>query len=255
MCHDDDSRPPSPPGSTGLVEGKPLTLEAADGNRFSAYAARPPEATDIGAIVLPDVRGLHAYYCVLAEQFAEIGVAAVAVDYYGRTAGLDPRTDAFEFMPHFEQSAPHGVLADAEAAAAYLHSRSGGGVSSLFAVGFCYGGSNAWRLSAELDGLAGAVGFYGHPHRAADVIDDMRVPLLVVGGGADAGIPPQDLEDFARTVRERGIAVELVVYDGAPHSFFDRGFAEHRAACDNAWRRIRRFLGKGLQPHPPANAA
>ena len=35
---------------------------------------------------------------------------------------------------------------------------------------------------------------------------------------------------------------EIVVYDGAPHSFFDRGFEEHRDACDDAWRRMLRFI-------------
>jgi len=36
---------------------------------------------------------------------------------------------------------------------------------------------------------------------------------------------------------------ELVTYPGAPHSFFDRSFAEHADACDNAWRRVLSFLG------------
>lgn len=195
--------------------------------------------------MLPDVRGLHGFYCRLAERFAEIGVDAVAIDYYGRTAGVAARDDAFDFRPHFEQCSPANVAADAASAAAFLRSADGGAVSSLFAVGFCFGGSNAWRLSAELRGLRGAVGFYGHPHRARDVVHRMLAPLVIIGGGQDAGIPPSDLEAFAESVREAGVDVELVVYEGAPHSFFDRAYGEHRAACDDAWLRIRDFMAAG----------
>jgi carboxymethylenebutenolidase len=35
----------------------------------------------------------------------------------------------------------------------------------------------------------------------------------------------------------------MVVYDGAPHSFFDRKFEQYREACDDAWLRILRFVG------------
>ena len=48
-------------------------------------------------VVLPDVRGLHPYYVELAERFAEAGIPAVAIDYFGRTAGVEPtRGDEFE---------------------------------------------------------------------------------------------------------------------------------------------------------------
>jgi carboxymethylenebutenolidase len=75
------------------------------------------------------------------------------------------------------------------------------------------------------------------------VIERMQAPLLVLGGGEDAGIPPADLEEFASQVRAAGTEVELVIYPGAPHSFFDRSFVDHHAACDDAWHRIERFLG------------
>jgi carboxymethylenebutenolidase len=92
-------------------------------------------------------------------------------------------------------------------------------------------------------GLAGSIGFYGHPHRAADVIPSLHAPLLIIGGGADKGIPPGDLREFAEAVRNAGGGAELVVYDDAPHSFFDRATPEYQAACDDSWRRIREFIG------------
>ena len=68
--------------------------------------------------------------------------------------------------------------------------------------------------------------------------------MLGLFGGADPGIPGQDLRDFGQVLDEAGVANELVVYDGAPHSFFDRTFEQHREACDDAWRRVLAFVGR-----------
>ena len=40
-------------------------------------------------MILPDVRGLYRFYEELALRFAERGHAAIAFDYFGRTAGVD----------------------------------------------------------------------------------------------------------------------------------------------------------------------
>jgi carboxymethylenebutenolidase len=34
------------------------------------------------------------------------------------------------------------------------------------------------------------------------------------------------------------------IYEGAPHSFFDRGFAEWKEAGEDAWRRMLGFIKK-----------
>ncbi|MBW8764982.1 MAG: dienelactone hydrolase family protein, partial [Geodermatophilales bacterium] len=81
MCHDHDSRPPAPPRSGEVADRGFTTLTAADGTRFSAAYALPATSPGTGVVILPDIRGLHPYYVVLAERFAEAGVAAVAIDY------------------------------------------------------------------------------------------------------------------------------------------------------------------------------
>ena len=86
MCFDLDSRPPITPIAGGALDSERLLLDAADGNRFRAFRARAAEPTGAGMVVLPDVRGLHPYYEELALRFAEHGVDAVAIDYFGRTA-------------------------------------------------------------------------------------------------------------------------------------------------------------------------
>jgi carboxymethylenebutenolidase len=242
MCHGDESRPPAAEGAGTAAGHGEILLEAADGNRFAAYAARAGEPTGAGVVVMPDIRGLHAFYRDLAIRFAEVGIDAVAIDYFGRTAGIGDRSDAFEFRPHVDATTPAGIAADVAAAAAYLRSADGGAVSGVVTVGFCFGGGHSWRQSADTPGLAGAVGFYGRPQPAAEVADRMAAPLLMLVAGADAHIAVADDEALAERARAAGGDVDLVVYDGAPHSFFDRSYAEHADACADAWRRVREFV-------------
>ena len=106
MCFDLDSSPPIPIIKGAAVSHEDLTLEAADGNRFAAFAATPDEPTGLGVVILPDVRGLHGFYKELAVRFAEAGFEAVAFDYFGRTATDDDRSDSFEYQPHVQQTTP-----------------------------------------------------------------------------------------------------------------------------------------------------
>jgi len=103
MCYSDEDRPPEAPGIHTPARGEDLVLTSHDGNRFSAYAAWPSTPTGATVIIYPDVRGLHHFYKSLALRFAEVGITALAIDYFGRTAGLTARDDAFEFWPHVQQ--------------------------------------------------------------------------------------------------------------------------------------------------------
>ena len=125
MCFETDSLPPVPVIAGAAISHDELVLEARDGNRFSAFAALPDEAPRAGVVVLPDVRGLYRFYEELALRFAERGYAAIAFDYFGRTAGLGPRGEDFEYMPHVQQlKVPH-VQADTTAALQALSDRTG----------------------------------------------------------------------------------------------------------------------------------
>src|SRR5579862_5847320 len=116
MCFDIDSEPPIPRIAGAAVSHDDLVLTAADGNDFAAFLAAPDEPAATGVVILPDVRGLFHFYEELALRFAERGHLAVAVDYFGRTAGAEKRDDEFEYMPHVEQTTDAGVQGDTRAA-------------------------------------------------------------------------------------------------------------------------------------------
>ncbi len=218
-----------------------MHLTAADGNRFMAYFARAAEPSGAGMVVLPDVRGLHSFYKELAQRFAEAGISAVAIDYFGRTAGDGPRDEGFDYQPHREKTTSEGIAADTRAAVEFLRSGQLGDVRSVFTVGFCFGGAQSWRQSAAGHGLAGSIGFYGVPSRVRDTIPQMAAPLLLLVAGADF-TPLEEFKKFDGELTEAQVPHRMVVYDGAPHSFFDRTFAEHKDACDDSWKQILGFV-------------
>jgi carboxymethylenebutenolidase len=249
VCFDYDSSPPVPIVSGGAVSHEDLVLEARDGARFAAFTAVPDEPPRAGVIVLPDVRGLYRFYEELALRLAERGIAAVAIDYFGRTAGVGKRDEGFEYREHVDQTTPEGIQADVAAAVEWLRSPAGGAPGAIFTVGFCFGGRQSWLAAAGGHGLAGAVGFYGRPgpfqdgspgpaQRAAD----MKAPILGLMGGADPAIPEEDVAGFERALEAAGVEHELVTYEGAPHSFFDRKQEQFAAASEDAWARVLGFI-------------
>jgi len=72
----------------------------------------------------------------------------------------------------------------------------------------------------------------------------MRAPLLLLVAGADAATPQEASHEFDKQLSEAGVPHEMHVYDGAPHSFFDRTFEQWKDACDDAWRRMLALIEK-----------
>ena len=97
MCFELDSSPPVPHIDSDAVRQDHLTLTAGDGNEFAAFEATA--GSDSAVVVLPDVRGLFRFYEELALRFAEHGTDVLAIDYFGRTAGIGVRDDEFDYWP------------------------------------------------------------------------------------------------------------------------------------------------------------
>ncbi len=257
VCFDHDAVPPDLPAGlrraplAGGAPGERLVLASADGTAFSGFVALADGgAAAAGVVVVSDVRGHYPFYERLCDRFAEAGHPAITFDPFGRTAGLGPRDDDFDFWPEVGRTTPAGVQADIAACAAELVARAG--ERPVVVVGFCFGGLQTFlaATSAELEPiLSGAVGFYGAldgerlgAPSPKDSADGSRIPVLGLFGGADEGIGEEQREAFRRGLEVSGVEHELVVYPGAPHSFFDRKAEEFTEASADAWRRTLSFL-------------
>ena len=238
MCYSDDARPPDHGLGGAVGSSEDLVLAASDGNKFAARLARPEKPNGTGMVILPDIRGLHNFYKDMACRFAEAGIDALAIDYFGRTAGIGDRGDDFDWQTHIPQTTAAGVAMDVAAGLDHLRSL---GDKRLFTTGFCFGGGNSWRQSADQPGLTGAIGFYGNPAASIEVLDDMKAPVLMLVAGADHR-PLTDFEEMERRLGEVGLPHQMVVYEGAPHSFFDRGQEFWADACADAWKQMLSFI-------------
>lgn len=238
MCFPDGALAPRSPRAGTAGPDRALTLAAADGTVLMAHEARSAVPTRVGVVVMPDVRGLHAYYRELAVRLAEVGWDAVAIDYFARTADTDDRSEGFDFMSHVQQGTPEGMALDVQAGVAHLREL---GAERVFTLGFCMGGGFSWRQSADTPGLAGCIGFYGRSVQPLAVVDRMTAPLLMLQAGADPHIP---VEDTQQVVDRAPVETELHVFPGMPHSFFDRTAPQHAAACDQAWDLVEAFVAR-----------
>ena len=259
MCFDYNSRPPELPADlicrpiAGGAAAELLALTSDDGTEFSAALAQAPENGEPGVVIIPDVRGLYPFYIELAERFAEAGHHAIAFDYYGRTAGLGPRDDEFDYGPHREQVRLDQAIDDLAATAAELRRRLG--IGPPVAVGFCFGGSISFIAGASPDlDLAGVVGLYGvldpsrfDGHGVLIQAADTERPVLGLFGGADQAIPSEQVDEFEAALSSAGVEHEIHVYPGAPHSFFDRKQEEFSEESEDAWRRILGFLAQSRE--------
>lgn len=250
MCVPFDAHPPIDPIAGAALDAERIKLMSKDGTHLDAYAVRTANPTGVGVVVMPDVRGLFPFYEELAMRFAEHGMDSVAIDYFARTAEPTPRGADFDYMPHVKQTRLQTVAEDTDAAIEYLRSPAGGKCSHVFTVGFCFGGGRSWLQTADSPGLTAAIGFYGQtgdtqsgePGPAARAAE-MKAPVLILQSSIDDWIPVASVREFEAALNQAGVEHEVVLYD-APHSFFDRSFAEHRDACDDAWRRILAFITK-----------
>ena len=257
MCFEWDALPPDLPAgmrrAAGGAAAEILELESADGTRFSAAFAGSADASGPAAVIYPDVRGLYRFYIELAERFADAGHHAITIDYFGRTAGLGPREEDFDYVQYIPHTRSAQIQADTVAALDALEERTG--ERRAVTVGFCFGGGESFLASTNAElGLAGAVGFYAGLDRSKrwdgallspiEHAAEMKGPLLGLFGGADQGIPVELVEDFKARLAAAGVDADIHVYPDAPHSFFDRKQEEFADESEDAWRRVLAFLAR-----------
>ena len=203
-------------------------------------------------MILPDVRGLHPYYEELALRFAEHGIDALALDWFGRTAGPEPRGDDFDYSPHPAQTTWAGIRTDITAAVEEIRTPEDGRAApgSVFTLGFCMGGRMSFLAGTLGLGLAGVIGMYGTlagPWRndapaPVDVAGQIGSPVLGLFGGADTVITPEAIDAFDHGLDAAGVDHRLVTYPGAPHSFFDRKAADFADESAAAWNEVIAFI-------------
>jgi carboxymethylenebutenolidase len=250
----DDVAPPAP----AAVREEERTIRAGDGADLREFLALPATGFRRGAVlIIHDIWGYTDFYKDLARRITQHGHAAALVDFFGRQGDLPESMRAPErtgskpdamarAVQRAQQLSDERFLADLQTAVDDLLAR---GASTVAAWGFCMGGRLGYVAAARVRGLAGVVAYYGHLQveqgrlSPLQLAGDVKIPLLGVFGGADPGIPAEQIGAFKDALKTDK---EIVIYPDAPHGFLRYGATQHKAAIDDALQRTFRFLSRVL---------
>jgi carboxymethylenebutenolidase len=174
---------------------KTIELTAADGHTFSAYRAEPPGKPRGGLVVAMEIFGVNSHIRAVADGYAADGYLVVAPALFDRVErGYD--------TGYTQEDIQHGIgiiqkipldTAMKDVAAA-LSSVSAAGKAGI--VGYCWGGTVAWKAACTLTGLACAVPYYGGG--IPGLIDGQpKCPVLFHWGESDHSIPIDKARQFA----------------------------------------------------------
>ncbi len=236
----------------GLNAG-PITLPTRDG-AIPGYAARPeaPGKYPI-VLVIMEISGLSDYIADVCRRLAKLGHFAVASDLYIRQGDLAKTDDVGARMQIVSRTPDQQIMSDLDAAAAWAEATGFGDGGKLAVTGFCRGGRAVWLYAAHNPRLKAAVAWYGHlagtatelqPRWPIDVVADLKGPVLGLYGGADAGIPVDQVERMREALKAAGKTAEIVVYPGAGHAFHAdwRPTNYHPEAAQDGWRRLQAWF-------------
>jgi carboxymethylenebutenolidase len=211
----------------------------------SGYLALPSGTGKHPAIiVIHEWWGLNDWVKQQAQQFANQGYAALAVDlYHGQTAAT--ADEAHILMRGLPDDRG---LRDLEAAFTYLSNRPDVDANRIGAIGWCMGGGWSIKLAEDQQKLAAFVVNYGPLPTDASIIAKIKAPMLGNFGADDKGIPPESVHAFEAAMKSSGKSADIKIYEGAGHAFQNPNNKDgyRKEATADADKRITAFFQKTL---------
>jgi len=227
-------------GATADIMTAEITVMSL-GKDCPAHIAAPKTTGRKPAIVyIHSIRGYEPGYETMVDRFAAEGFVVLALKW-----------QTFERTPPDEVT--EQLLRDA---IGFLRTRGDVDGARLGITGFCIGGRYTMLFLPQLTDFKAGVAWYGFPYaggtetqpkRPADVLAQLKAPLLILHGSADAASKIADIYKYAQELDAAGKYYELKVYQGEPHSFAlkDGQFSDSVAAQD-AYREMVGFFRRTL---------
>ena len=218
-----------------------------DGDAGMGYLAQPDDgAAHPGVIVIQEWWGLDGHIRDVAERSAREGFVALAPDMYHGKIATEP-DEARKLVMNMNRER---ALKDLLGSVAYLRGLPEVAPKKIGVTGFCMGGSLTLTIAAAAaDDVAAAAPFYAGFRPPGEELAKIQAELFCAFGADDGGIPVDQVRSFEETLRQQGKNAVVKVYEGAPHSFFDRSFAEWKDAGADSWHRILDFIASHSAGH------
>ena len=202
---------------------------------ISSYQARPSGEGPFAAVLLiHENRGLTDHIRDVARRFAKVGYTGLAVDLLSRVGGTSQFADESEVTTAISGLDQEGVISDLRSGVAWLEEQPNVQEGRIGAVGWCWGGGQAWRLATREPSLEAVVAFYG-PNPPLEEVPNIQAAVLGLYGADDQRITGQEPE-LVKALADSGKTYEMKVFDGANHAFFnDTGERFNPDAAKEAW--------------------
>ncbi len=215
-----------------------------NGAAGGGYLATPSSGSGPGVVVIQEWWGLVDHIKAVADRLAGAGFAALAPDFYdGRTTASPD--EAGKLMMALDIDAAEKKL---RGAVDYLLSRGEVAGERVGTVGFCMGGQLSLYAACANPRVGACVDFYGiHPNVKPDLAA-LRAPVLGFFAEQDGFVPPAAARQLESDLRAAGKQVEIIVFEGADHAFFNDTRAEvyHAAYAQQCWERLVAFYREHL---------
>jgi len=227
-----------------------MTLIVADGTQMNAYAVRPAAAPEKGIIVLQEAFGVNDYVKRIAQRFAEQGYLAIAPELFHRTApGFDADYVKKEgVMEQMGALTDDGLANDMKAVFDWLVAQ-GIPKDKIAVIGFCMGGRAAYLANAMLP-VAASVSFYGGGIAPTLLVraGKLHGPQLLIWGGKDAHIPPEQTQAVADALTAAGKSFVERTFPEGGHGFAcDARDSYHEPSARAAWALTDEFLKNNIE--------
>ena len=214
------------------------------GGNTGGYLATPKQGSGPGVIVIQEWWGLVDHIKEVCDRFAEEGFVALAPDlYHGKTTKSPDEAGKLMMAMRIDEAER-----DLSAAAEYLSTQDSTTSEKVGVVGFCMGGALALYTATKNENVGACVVFYGgHPKVKPD-LPNLHAPVLGLYAEKDGFVTPDLARKLEREVKALGKPIEVVIYPGTDHAFFNdtRREVYNAEAAADAWRRTIAFLREHL---------
>jgi dienelactone hydrolase len=227
-----------------MVATSEISYEADGGILMVGHLARPEgDGSRPAVLVAPEAPGLDDTYRQRADQLAELGYVAFALDPHGGgrySMGEERRARVAALRADAGRT-----RAIATAGLDVLLAQPQIDPSRVAAIGYCLGGMLVLELARSGADLKAVVAF--HPGLVSTRPQDaknIRGKVLVCVGSEDPYATQQERAAFEAEMRAGGVDWPMHLYGGVQHSFTHPhadeaalpGLAYHEPSAERAWR-------------------
>lgn len=208
-----------------------------------------------GVLVVHEWKGLGPYAMHRAEQLAQLGYVAFAVDMYGKGIRAKDHEEAAKLSGVY-RSGRQLMRARITAALEWLAHQPFVDASRIAAIGYCFGGTTVLELARSGAPVVGVVSFHGGldtPNRS----DAQQITgrVLVLHGANDPFVGSEQVAAFEQEMQQAKVRYRLIRYPGAVHSFTvpeagddpSKGMAYNKEADRQSWEAMKAFLQEVFQ--------